>query len=74
MPIASPQMIGTMSGAPLVAGVTLIGGASGALTYEPAQGTIITNPIIMSGGVAVARWDSSGNMILKRTVTASGAV
>lgn len=68
------SQIGTMNGAPLIAGVTLIGGASGALTYEPAQGTIITNPIFMNSGTAVARFDASGNLILKGTVTSSGTV
>lgn len=67
------SQIGTMSGAPLIAGVTLIGGASGALTYEPAQGTIISNPIFMVGGVAVGRFDSTGALIIKGAYSGSSA-
>jgi hypothetical protein len=44
------------------------------LTYEPAQGTIVTNPIFMNQGLAVGRFDATGNLILKGTVTASGTV
>jgi hypothetical protein len=64
------SQIGTINGAPLIAGVTLIGGSGGSLgqlTYEPAQGTTVTNPIIMVGGVPVARFDSSGNLFIRGT-------
>lgn len=65
------SQIGTMSGAPLIAGVTLMGGTAGALTYEPAQGTIINNPIFYVGGVAVGRFDSTGALIIKGTYSGS---
>jgi hypothetical protein len=68
------SQIGTINGAPLIAGVTLINSSTGQLTYEPAQGTIVTNPIFMNQGLAVARFDGSGNLILKGTVTASATV
>lgn len=68
------SQIGTVNGNPLVAGSTLIGGASGALTYEPAQGTQITNPIFYNAGIPVGRFDASGNFVIKGTVTSSGTV
>lgn len=73
------SQIGTVNGNPLVAGVTLIGGAAGALTYEPSQGGFISNALFMNQGVPVGRFDAAGNLYIKgnlfsavTTVTALG--
>jgi hypothetical protein len=68
------SQIGTVNGNPLVAGVTLIGGANGQMTYEPAQGGFVSNQLFMNQGVPVGRFDSSGNLLIKGTLTSSATI
>jgi len=63
--------LGTVNGAPLVAAMNLVV-SGGNLIAEPATGPVIENPVFMVGGVNVGRFDSSGNLIIKGTLTASG--
>jgi hypothetical protein len=73
---AAGSQIGLMNSQPLIAGVNLIGSSvtTGQLTFEPAVGTIVTNPLFMNQGVPVGRFDASGNFIIKGTVSTGATV
>lgn len=62
---AAGSQIGTMCGNPLIAGNTLIGGASGALTYEPSQGGYVSNQLFMNSGVPVGRFNAAGDLLIR---------
>ena len=63
--------LGNVNGAPLVAAMNLVV-SGGNLIAEPATGPVLENPVFTVGGVNVGRFDSSGNFIIKGTLTASG--